>query len=128
GSRAAEGVVQSAAEAKGSWKQTQESASELFVPDAQVSIRGGIGGVVVREPAVTVIKSVAGIIDRAAGLCVGAISDVAGIGEAIAEDNDLGKGGGRDWSGSWCWCWCGCWCRGWSCRRSCRGCRCRRGR
>ena len=94
--RAPEGVVDAAAEAKGSWSETQESASELFVPDTQVSVRGRIGGVVVREAAVAVIKSVAGIIDRAAALCVGAIADVAGIGEAIAEDNDLGKSGGRD--------------------------------
>ena len=68
--RAAEGVIQPSdtAEAVRCGGQTEESARQLFVPDAQIGVRRRIGVGVVGESAVVVVKSVARVINRAAAL------------------------------------------------------------
>ena len=93
--RAAEGIVCSAAEAVSRGRNAQESAGELFVPDADVSGRRRVGVAAVGPSAVAVIESVARIIDQAAAGRIRAVTNVSRVGEAVAEDDDLAKGGRR---------------------------------
>ena len=90
---AAEGIVEAAnaAETVGRRWQSQESASELFVPHAEIRGRRRIGGGVVREPAVVVIKSVARVINRPTAFRIRLRADVPSIRYAVAENDDPSK-------------------------------------
>ena len=59
----------------------------------KAGVKGGrwISGVVVCEPAVAVIKNMARIVDLAGAGRDRAVTNVSRVGEAVAEDNDLGK-------------------------------------
>src|SRR3954454_6621495 len=87
---AAEGVVETGAAAKTisrRW-QSKKSASELFVPDAEIGVRRRIGVGVVREPAVVVVERVARIINRPATFRIRLRADIAGVRQAVPENHD----------------------------------------
>src|SRR5205085_9987206 len=88
---ATKGVIAPAAQAVGRGRNLQEGAGELFVPDADKRGRTGRGVTAVGPTAVAVIKGAARILHGAAALRVGASADVAGIRQAVAENDDLAE-------------------------------------